>query len=504
MSASVKRSHDLGTAVAHAAWWSTLTQVISKLISPITTMVLARILTPRAFGIVALSTMVTSLSNMFSDAGFQRYLVQEQFRDQKEESRYASTAFWTNMAVSLLLVLLIAIFRNPLAVVVGAPGYGLMLVVSSLSIPLTALSGVQTALYQKRLDFKTLFGSRVGSSLLIFVVSVPLALAGSGYWALVVGNLVSNIFLAIWLTILSDWKPRLFYSWTMMLQMLSFGIWILIESFATWLNTWLGTFIISRLLTPKYVGYYNTSVNMASSITAVVTEAIIPVAYATFSKVKENRERFTDIFFRLQKYLGMVIIPVAVGCLVFNKLITLILLGRQWLGTSFFFGFWMLSGCTVVVFGYLCSEAYRALGKPKWCVVVQIAYLLPFVPTLYLGAKFGYNVFSIVVPLGRLSLCLIHLVVAKIVLDISPWRMIVNLRWTYLQTICAMIPGIVVVTCHLSIVWQVIAAISTVVIYVALLFAVPNTRRDALYVMQHFLSKKIHVISRSSSTEKGN
>lgn len=164
----------------------------------------------------------------------------------------------------------------------------------------------------------------------------------------------------------------------------------------------------------------------------------------------------------------------------------------------------MLSGCTVVVFGYLCSEAYRALGKPKWCVVVQVVYLIPFVPTLYLGAKFGYEIFSIVVPLGRLSLCLIHLVVAKIVLDISPWRMIANLRWTYLQTICAMIPGIVVVACNLSIVWQIIAAISTVVIYVALLFAVPNTRRDALYVIQHFLSKKVHIISRSSSTEKGN
>lgn len=466
-----------------------LAQVASKLISPITTIVLARLLTPEAFGVVALSTMVTSLSSMFSDAGFQRYLVQRAFRDKEEEGQYASVAFWTNMGVSCAIVLLIALFQDSLAEFIGCPGLGLMLVVSSLSLPLTALVSVQTALYQKCLDFKTLFGSRFGSSLLIFLVAVPMAYFGCGYWSLVVSTLASNAFLAIWLTALSTWKPSLFYSFAMLGKMLSFGVWILLESFATWLNTWLGTFIISQLLTETYIGYYNTSVNMATSITSVITSAILPVAFSTFAKLKLDKSRFEHVFFVMQKYLAMCMIPVAVGCLVFRELVTTLLLGDQWLDASLFFGCWMFVGCTVVVFGNLCSEAYRAFGMPRYCVLVQVVYLVPFVPTLYLGASQGWGVFSLLVPAGRLSLCLIHLVVAWVALGISPARMIANQKWTYLQTILAMVPGVVVTSLGLSLFAQLVAAVAAVIIYVVLVLVVKDTREYALDLLGKFRGK---------------
>lgn len=483
-------NHSLGNVVANAARWSMLTQLASKLIAPITTIVLARFLTPEAFGVVALSTMVTSLSNMFSDAGFQRYLVQEAFSNKTEEGQYASVAFWSNMIVSCIAVLFITVFRDWLAAFLGSPNIGLMLAVSSLSLPLTALSGVQTALYQKHLDFKTLFGSRFGSSLLIFVVAVPMALMGCSYWSLVIGTLANEVFLVIWLTVLSDWKPSLFYDFHMLVDMLSYGVWILIESFATWLNTWLGTFIISRLLSEMYVGYYNTSVNMASSITGIVTAAILPVAFATFAKVKYDSGRFERVFFLMQKYLAMCIIPVAVGCLVYRNLITIVLLGDQWLPVATFFGCWMFVGSTVIVFGNLCSEAYRACGMPKWCVIVQVIYLIPFVPTLYVGASLGFDAFSVIVPVGRFSLCIIHLIVAKIALGLSPLRIVTNLKWTYLQTALSIIPGIVVSILGASIVWQLMAAMISVCVYLVLIYMVETTRQDAQYLLEKFFHKQ--------------
>ena len=86
----------LGKRVVSAAKWSVAAQVIAKLVSPVTTMVLARLLTPSAFGIVATATMVTSLAEMISDAGFQKYLIQHKFDSESDESLSACVAIWAN------------------------------------------------------------------------------------------------------------------------------------------------------------------------------------------------------------------------------------------------------------------------------------------------------------------------------------------------------------------------------------------------------------------------
>ena len=203
-----EETRSLGQRAAGAAKWSILTQVVAKLISPITTMVLARLLTPDAFGVVATATMVTSLAGMISDAGFQKYLVQHEFKDEGERSLSACVAFWTNLAISLLIVGIVALFNGPLAAAVGNPGLGIVLIVASLSLPITSLVSVQTVLYQRALDFKTLFSAQVGSSALILFVSVPLALLGFDYWSMIIGTVSSNVLLAIWLTVKSELLAR--------------------------------------------------------------------------------------------------------------------------------------------------------------------------------------------------------------------------------------------------------------------------------------------------------
>lgn len=71
--------------VANAAKWSAITEIIAKLIAPVTNMALARILAPEAFGVIATITMIISFADMFTDAGFQKYLIQHEFKDEKVE-----------------------------------------------------------------------------------------------------------------------------------------------------------------------------------------------------------------------------------------------------------------------------------------------------------------------------------------------------------------------------------------------------------------------------------
>ena len=176
-------SYDLNEKATQSVKWSLLTEVLVKLISPITQLVLARILAPEAFGVVATVTMVTSFADMLSDSGFQNYLVQHDFDDAEKLRKSANVAFWTNLFISLFLWLLIGLFQDPLACLVGNPGLGPVLAIASLSLPLTAFASIQLALYRRSFDFKTLMPIRTIVALVPLVLTVPLALFGWGYWS---------------------------------------------------------------------------------------------------------------------------------------------------------------------------------------------------------------------------------------------------------------------------------------------------------------------------------
>ena len=225
---------NLQNKVIKATKWSTITELSAKLVSPITSMILARLLVPEAFGVVATITMITSFADMFTDAGFQKYLVQHSFKNEEEKHNYANVAFWTNFGISVLIWIFIIIFRNEIALLVGNPGLGHVIAIASFQLLLTSFSSIQMALYRRNFDFKTLFIVRILSILVPFIVTIPLAFLGLGYWALIVGSLVMQLLNAAVLTIKSKWKPRFYYKKEIIVEMISFSIWSLVEAISMW------------------------------------------------------------------------------------------------------------------------------------------------------------------------------------------------------------------------------------------------------------------------------
>ena len=110
---------ELNNKVVNATKWSALAEGISKLVGPITSMVLARVLTPAAFGIVTTLTMIIAFVEIFTDAGFQRYIIQHEFKDAQDQDNFTNVAFWSNLTMSFLFWGVIVLFADPLASLVG-------------------------------------------------------------------------------------------------------------------------------------------------------------------------------------------------------------------------------------------------------------------------------------------------------------------------------------------------------------------------------------------------
>lgn len=424
---------ELGSKVASATKWSLVTQIVSKLISPVTTLVLAHLLAPEAFGVIALVTMVTSFAEMFSDAGFQKYLIQHEYESDEGFSLSANVAFWTNGCIAVCLWVLVVIFRDQLATLVGNPDLGFTLACACISLPLVAASSVQIAIYQRSFDFKTLFSSRMGSALLVLVVSVGCALGGFGYWSMVFGTIASNLFLAGWLTAKSAWKPRFVYSFVMLQQMFAFSSWTLLEAISIWLTTWMGTFVLSTLMGDYYLGLYNTSISLANAVTGIATSAVNPIIFASLSRFQDDRAKFDSVFYLMQRYLAFVCVPLAVCMFAYRDAIVALYLGENWLETADFFGLYAAANAFVIVFGHIASESYRSLGKPRISIVVQLIAILFILPSQIYGAMNSFAELSYLVPVARLVSSLLgNFLMCKFLIGLSPIRMMLNLRYIYL------------------------------------------------------------------------
>lgn len=345
------------------------------------------------------------------------------------------------------------------------------------------MTSVQTALFQKELEFGPLFTARVSSTVANLVVSAGMAFLSFGVWSIVAGTLSSTLLMAVVLTVKSDWKPGLSYSFRALGTMLSYGVWVVLESLATWVGSWAGTFIVGRTMNSMRLGYYKTATSMGNSITGLFSGSFAPVAFTALAKVKHNDAEFERIFYKMLKYFAMGLVPFALAVFVYRKAVTLIILGSQWEEAETLLGLWVLTGCFVVVFGYLCSEAYRAKGVPRYSVLVQVLYLVPFLPALYFSSLQGFECMSVVVPAARLSLVIINVGVAKLALGLSPAKMLRTTRWSYAQAAIAVVPGFVAVSLTDSLAVALLFAALSVVIYIVLLFGIRDTRGDAINLL---------------------
>ena len=316
--------------VKNATKWSSITEIVAKLINPITSMVLARLLTPEAFGVVATISIVISFSEIFADAGFQKYLIQHEFKDEREHSQHTTVAFWSNLFVSCLIWLSIALFRNDLAEVVGCSGLGNVLMIACISIPLTGFSSIQSALFKRDFDFKTLFYVRMAALMVPLLITIPLAVIYKNYWALIIGTISSNIVNAVILTSKSKWKPTLYYSFQQLKEMLSFTIWTIAESILVWLTLYLDLFIVGKALDSYYLGLYRTSISIVNQVTNIVVGILVPVLFSALSRYQNDKQNFDNTYFKFQKSAALLIFPMSVGIYVYSDLITSIMLGGQW------------------------------------------------------------------------------------------------------------------------------------------------------------------------------
>lgn len=476
-------------SIVKATKWSVLGEIVAKLAAPISSMILARILVPSAYGVIASVSMVLTFCELFADAGFNKYIVQHETKDDDELNKIIDIAFWTNLVLTLIIWMVIAIFSTPIASLVGCAGMELAVIVSCANLPLHGFSSIQSAKLKRDMDFKTIFFLRMVTLAVPFVVTIPVALLTRNYWALIIGTIASNVIHVLAMTIRLKWKIRFYFSFSKLKEMFSFSMWSMLESFLVWLINWGDVFIVTQLLTQEYLGIYKTSMNMVGQITGIISASVGPVLLSALSKVQNDDEKFRALFYRFSATAGLILIPMGVGMFIYRDLMCSVSLGDAWMEGATLMGIWGLINCIAILFNSFNGSILISKGKPKISVIIQIVQIAFILPTVYVTAQMDFEVLSYARALVRIIGMIVYSSTVWFLYRISCFATIKKLIPSLIATAIMAVAGILFVSLNLGTVLSLLSVLICVGLYAGILLLFPSMRKDFMPNLRNLLKR---------------
>jgi O-antigen/teichoic acid export membrane protein len=416
--------------------WSVAAELVSKALQPLIFVVLARLLTPSDYGVVAAAAIVISFTQIFWESGMAKALIQRQ----TEIDESSNVAFWINIAMGILFSLLLFLFADYMAnVLFHDQRVGVILKFMTLQIFFGALASVHTALLQKELRFDRLFWVKLVTVGVPGLFSIPLAIAGFSYWALVIGTVAGQLAQVIILWNMNKWRPSFTFNTRVAKTLSTFGLWVGVTGLLAWFFIWADSLFVGSYLGSNQLGLYRTGNQFVMMVYGLFFAPLLPVLYSHFSGMQSDRERLRNTLFKVTRIATFISIPMAFLIFTLAEPISLIVFGEKWNGIGFILGVMALSHGYAWVVG-ANGEIYRAIGKPSYESIITFIMLGVYLAGYYISIQKDFETF-VWTRLGLSLTALVpHLLLGWLAIQISVFSI---LRVTILATLIGCIAPLV-------------------------------------------------------------
>lgn len=341
-----------------AVKWAYLGQWGDRAFSAVFTFILAALLGPKDFGLVAIGLVYLTFMQMFLDQG----LVAALIRKTDLEPEHCDSVFWMNLLLSAALIVFTIAIAGWWGRFNHAPEVGALLSVMSLSIPLEGLSIVQSALMRRSMDFKSLSIRSNVSVLAGGIAGLGMAVSGFGPWSLVGQQLCRDTFALALLWRLGSWRPGLRFSWMHLKELLGFSTHNFIAQLGTFADAQAGPILLGALFGPVAVGLYRLADRLMASV-IMLASSIQTVSLPEFSRVQDNPEALHASALSCLRLAAFVTVPALVGMAAVSQEL-LAVLGPQWIPAADALIILCILGATSVL-SIFTGPLLQALGQPK-------------------------------------------------------------------------------------------------------------------------------------------
>lgn len=317
---------DLNKSILRGIGWTTVANIGSQLLSLVTTMVLARLLMPSEFGLVAMVLVFTHFAKMLADFGLAPAIVQSK----KTSEEQLSSLFWLNMLFGGLLCGLGILLAPAIAAFYGESDligltYGL-----AMGFVFGALGIVPSALIRKQMRFRLFSIITLTSVLVASASAIAAAIYGLGAWALVVEALVRSLLASCLYLLYGGWRPRLMFNLTSIIPMLRYGIGYVGYSVINYWAKHVDNLLVGKLLGSDALGFYSEAYKMMRMPVTQVMGSLTGVMFPALSAIQDDHERCKAVYLKTMSMLSLATFPMAIGMMVLAEPLIFTFLGDQW------------------------------------------------------------------------------------------------------------------------------------------------------------------------------
>lgn len=319
--------NDIKRKVVSGIAWSYAERMLAQLISLVVTIILARLLGPEEFGVVAIVTVFINIADTFAINGLGNSLIQKKEADHLD----FSSVFYFNIGFSVLLYGILFLLAAPIAEFYKNPVLIPVLRVMSLRIPIAAINSVQQAYVSKRMEFRKFFFATLFGTLVSAVIGIIMAYRGLGVWALVAQYMSNTIIDTIILWFVVRWRPMWEYSWSRMKDLYSYGWKVLATSLLINIYGNIQDLIIGKKFSASDLAFSNKGRQFPSLISSNINTSISKVMFPAISEVQEDRQRVKALSRRAISVGTYVLSPILIGLAAVSHAFVSIILTEKWL-----------------------------------------------------------------------------------------------------------------------------------------------------------------------------
>ena len=344
---------ELKHKVAAGVAWSISEKIGSMLLQMAVSIIVARLLMPEDFGVMALLTFFTSFALVIVDSGFSQTLIRKQEPTQQE----FGSVFIFNLAMSAVLYLLLTAAAPFVADFYDEPAIARIAPVLFLLLPVSALCSIQNTILTREFRFGLLSRATFASSLAGGIAAIAMALAGCGVWSLVGQRLATAAVKSLILWLCSSWRPSRRFDAAAVRTMAPFSFRLLATDLIAAVYNNLAQMFVGKAYSTDTLGFFNQAQKFKDLPVTSTMQSVQSVTYPALSKIGSDDEKFAESYRQVMMTLAFMMFPMMAGIIATADDLFALLLGDKWLPTVPYLRILCLTG----LFAPLATMAYNIL-----------------------------------------------------------------------------------------------------------------------------------------------
>ena len=318
----------LKQATTKGLFWSSVERFSNQGVQFVFSIILARLLSPSDYGIIAMVTIFFAVAQSFVDSGFSNALVRK--TDRVEED--LSTCFYFNIGVGIIAYIVLFLIAPLVANFYNQPILSPIIRITGLGVILNSLCVVQQALFTIKIDFKSQAKITLSATVISGIVGIILAYQGYGIWALVWQGVASSIVRMGLLWLMSKWRPRTGFSKSSFNYLFGYGSKLLASGLLDTIYNNIYPIVIGKFYNPAQLGNYSRALGWAQLPSANITSILQRVTFPVLSAIQDDTLRLQNSYRRLLKLSAFIVFPLMMGLAAIASPLIRVILTAKWDG----------------------------------------------------------------------------------------------------------------------------------------------------------------------------